>query len=141
MINPSEWDISEKVLGGAGVTGMALIALQKAITFFRGEQAVQNNASATAAQFKALQESITATNKELAEVRASFHIMDRKVHIQQRVITKLEMVVLRMLALIEDNSISIPAPLQADIDILTKDLRGADQRTRASDKDSQHDTL
>ena len=136
-----DWDISEQVFGAGSAGVMVVVVLQKAITFFRGEQVVQNNAAATSAQFKALQDSITATNKELAEVRASFHIMDRKVHVQQRVITKLEMVVLRMLALIEDNSISIPAPLQEDIDLLTKDLRGADQRTRASDKDSQHDTL
>jgi phosphoenolpyruvate-protein kinase (PTS system EI component) len=132
-MNFNEWDISEKVLGGAGVVGMALVALQKAISFFRAEQSNQSSSAATTAQFKALQEAITATNKELSEVRAAFYIMDRKVHVQHRTITTLEMLVIRMMSLIKDNGVSVPAALQADLDEMTKALRNPEIRTRATD--------
>lgn len=133
----TELDATDKAVGGVGIFGAAAWLLQQMMTSWRKDSSVRAGASATEAQFKALQDSIEAARKEMAVLRAEFAVMDRKIHVQQRTITKMEVLIIKLVALLEDNGVSVPATLQAEIDAITKDVRNPDVRTRASDKDEE----
>jgi hypothetical protein len=114
----NEWDISEKALGGAAGLGAAVFMLQKMITFWRREDNVQAGAAATTEQFKTLHDSIKANREELIELRASFNIMDKKIHVQQRTITRMEMLLRQFSGLVQHNGIVVPPHMQTELEAL-----------------------
>lgn len=130
----TELDAADKAVGGVGILGAAGYLLQKWMTSWRHDYSARANSDAVSAQFKALQESIETFRKEVTELRAGYAIMDRKIHSQQRTITRMEVLIIKLMALLEENNISVPATLQMEIDALTKDMREPDVRTRASDR-------
>jgi hypothetical protein len=114
----SEWDISEKALGGAGALGAAVFMLQKMITFWRREDTAQASTAAATEQFKSLQDSIKANREELIELRASFNIMDKKIHVQQRTITRMEMLLRLFSGLVQEKGIDVPTHMKAELEDL-----------------------
>jgi hypothetical protein len=113
-----QWDISEKALGGAGALGAAVFMLQKMITFWRREDTQQAGTLAATQQFKNLQESIKANRDELLELRASFNIMDKKIHVQQRTITRMEMLLRQFSGLVQEKGIDVPPHMQTELEAL-----------------------
>lgn len=124
-------DAFEKAIAGGGALGVLAVAGMKAISFFRSERAGQQSSDAVATQFKALNESIKSMSTEMEILRTEFGRMDRKVHVQQRTITRLEMVVRRLADLIEQHEITIPGQLRDEIDEL---LHDEGMNRRATDK-------
>ncbi len=133
-MSPSEWDISQKVLGGAGLVGVAIVALQKTISFFRAEQTLQLSNTASAANFKSLREQIEALQADNTEIRNQFYMLDAKLHRQQTKLTRTEMLVRQFVGLVKENGIVVPAYMQDELDELLKPDRPPDIRTRASDR-------
>lgn len=75
---------------------------------------------------------IEAAKTESAEFRAQLAIFDRKLHSQQRTITRMEMLLRQFSSLVREHGIEVPAYMQkeldelveADIDRNTSDARG-----------------
>lgn len=102
--------------------GMGLGALvygyQKySVTSKKDKTAVASEEAQTA-QFKLLQESINSNKTELVELRAAFQIMDRKLHVQQRTITRMEMLLRQFSGLVSQNGIGVPSYMQAELEAL-----------------------
>ena len=116
MIN--ELDISEKVLGGTiGLSALVYI-LQKMMTFWRTEGTAQAGATTATTQFKVLQDAIKANQIEMVELRASFNIMDKKIHVQQRTITRMEMLLRQFSGLVQEKGIEVPTHMQSELEVL-----------------------
>lgn len=113
-----QWDISEKALGGAGILGAGVFLLQKMITFWRKEDTLQASTAAATEQFKNLHDSIKANREELIELRASFNIMDKKIHVQQRTITRMEMLLRLFSGLVQEKGIDVPVHMQTELEDL-----------------------
>ena len=75
---------------------------------------------------------IEASKTEAAEFRAQLAIFDRKLHQQQRTITRMEMLLRQFSSLVREHGIQIPPYMQkeldelieADVDRHTSDARG-----------------
>ncbi len=115
-----QWDAAEKAIAGSSALGLLVILGMKAISFFRAEKAGQSGSEAIASQFEALNKTIKAMSSEMEVIRAEFHRVDRKVHIQQRTITRFEMALRHLASLVSHNGIDIPESLQDEIDALLK---------------------
>jgi uncharacterized protein HemX len=107
-----------QVLGGGGLVGFGVWYLQKTMTMWRAEGAQQAKAQAEAEQFKNLQEAIAANNKDMAELRAQFAIMDRKIHTQQRTITRMEMLLRQFSGLVRQHGTPVPDYMQEELESL-----------------------
>ena len=127
------WDLSNKVAAGAGLLGLIAVALQKAISFFRAEQANQSSSAANAENFKTLRLQIEALQADNVELRKEFHLMDAKLHRQQTKLTRTEMLVRQFVGLVREHGTPVPAYMQAELDDLLQPDRAPDTRTRATD--------
>lgn len=75
---------------------------------------------------------IESSKTEAAEFRAQLAIFDRKLHHQQRTITRMEMLLRQFSSLVRDHGITVPPHMQkelgelieADVDRHTSDARG-----------------
>lgn len=81
--------------------------------------------SANAQQFKALQDAITASQvfsqtlqREIIELRAVVQVMDRKVHMQQRTMTRMEMLLRQFSGLVQENGVTVPPHMQKELEDL-----------------------
>ena len=125
-------DTADKIIGGTGLLGIALYTGRKMFTFWQAEGATRAGSSAIEAQFKSLQESIKSAQVEAAEFRAQLAIFDRKLHSQQRTITRMEMLLRQFSSLVREHGIAVPPYMQkeldelieADVDRNTSDARG-----------------
>lgn len=114
----SELDLLEKaVLGTGGAAGVVLL-LFKLISFIKKEQVGQAGDSAAVTQFKALQEQIAQCQRDNTELRAQFNIMDKKLHTQQRTITRMEMLLRQFSGLVQEHGIPVPAYMQSELEDL-----------------------
>ena len=129
----NEWDLPSKVGLGAGGLAAAAIVLQKAISFFRAEQAAQNISAAQSANFDTLREQIKALQADNVELRKEFHLMDAKLHRQQTKLTRTEMLVRQFVGLVREHGTPVPEYMQAELDDLLSQDRSPETRTRASD--------
>ena len=84
------------------------------------------------AQMLSIRASIEASKLESAEFRAQLAIFDRKLHQQQRTITRMEMLLRQFSGLVRDHGIEVPPYMQKELDELieadtdrnTSDARG-----------------
>lgn len=114
----NELAIWQQALGGSLGAGALIVAVMKAITFFRKEQESQAGIGATTAQFKALQEQITQAQVDIAALRTLVGEMDKTIHKQQRTITRMEMLLRQFSSLVQEKGITVPAHMQAELDAL-----------------------
>lgn len=81
--------------------------------------------SANTQQFKALQDAITASQvfaqtlqREIIELRAGHQLMDRKLHMQQRQMTRMEMLLRQFSGLVKEHGTPVPAHMQRELEEL-----------------------
>lgn len=128
-----EWDFSNKAAIGAGGLAALAVLIQKAISFFRAEQAAQSNSTANATSFNTLRLQIEALQADNVLLRKEFHLMDTKLHRQQTKLTRTEMLVRQFMGLVREHGISVPGYMQDELDDLLQEDRGPESRTRATD--------
>lgn len=102
---------------GAGL-GAIVYGYQKYSVSRKKDQTTVASEEAQIAQFKLLQDSINSNKSELIELRAAFQIMDRKLHVQQRTITRMEMLLRQFSGLVSQNGIAVPGYMQAELEAL-----------------------
>lgn len=102
---------------GAGL-GAIVYGYQKYSVSRKKDQTTVASEEAQIAQFKLLQDSINSNRSELIELRAAFQIMDRKLHVQQRTITRMEMLLRQFSGLVSQNGIAVPGYMQAELEAL-----------------------
>ena len=129
----TEWDLSEKVFGGAVGLGAVALLFQKAISFFRTEQAAQSISTAQKTNFDSLRRQIEALQADNAMFHQQFHIMDAKLHRQQTKLTRTEMLVRQFMGLVKEHGITVPGYMQDELGDLLQEDRGPETRTRATD--------
>ena len=102
---------------GAGLGALAY-GYQKYSLTRKKDQTTVAGEEAQQAQFKLLQDSINNNKAEMIELRAAFQIMDRKLHVQQRTITRMEMLLRQFSGLVSQHGIAVPDYMQAELDAL-----------------------
>lgn len=102
---------------GAGL-GAIVYGYQKYSVSRKKDQTTVASEEAQIAQFKLLQDSINSNKSELIELRAAFQIMDRKLHVQQRTITRMEMLLRQFSGLVSENGIAVPGYMQVELEEL-----------------------
>ena len=125
-------DTADKIIGGTGLIGIAIFAGRKMFSFWQAEGATRAGSSAIEAQFKSLQESIKAGQVDALEFRAQLALFDRKLHQQQRTITRMEMLLRQFSSLVRQHGIDIPSYMQKELDELIEadiDRNTSDART------------
>jgi len=128
----TEWELPEKVFGGAVGLGAVALLFQKAISFFRTEQAAQSVSTAQKTSFDTLRSQIEALQADNALLHQQFHIMDAKLHRQQTKLTRTEMLVRQFMGLVKEHGVTVPGYMQEELDDIL-DERPADARTRTTD--------
>lgn len=124
-MNPS--DITTAILALGTGLGAIVFGYQKfAVANSKKDTAVANEI-AQAAQYELLQEAIVANRIELKgmrseviELRAAFVIMDRKLHTQQRTITRMEMLLRQFSGLVSSQDMEVPNYMQSELEALLK---------------------
>lgn len=102
---------------GAGLGALAY-GYQKYSVTRKKDQTAMAGEEAQTAQYKLLQDSINSNKTELVELRAAFQIMDRKLHVQQRTITRMEMLLRQYAGLISQHGIAVPKYMQDELEAL-----------------------
>jgi hypothetical protein len=120
MIPPTQWDISEQVLGGTGVLAGAAYFVQKMMTFWKNEANNQASAAATTANYESLRKQIEAVQVDNSLLRHAFNEMDIKLHRQQTKLTRTEMLVRQFVGLMRQHGTPIPEFMQAELNDLIK---------------------
>jgi hypothetical protein len=142
MIPPSQWDVSEQVLGGTGVLAGLAYSITKMMTFWRNEANNQASASATNAQFTTLQNQIEAQDKRIAAQDAKIAMLlvemqrqDGVIHKQQTKLTRTEMLVRQLVGWSRNKGDDIPEYIQSELDDLIKpeEDRSPNAKTRSTD--------
>lgn len=121
----TEFDATDKVIGGAGLTGLAVFLIQKLMTSWKSETSAQAAASATAEQFKALQAAIAANREEITVLRSLLQTMDTQVHRQQTRLTRTEMLLRQFSGLVKEHGIPVPDFTQFELEALIEDKERA----------------
>lgn len=101
-------------------TGLGAIAFgyQKYSVSRKKDQTEVASEKAQTAQYDLLTDAISSNKSELVELRAAFNMMDRKLHVQQRTITRMEMLLRQFSGLVSQNGIKVPSYMQAELDAL-----------------------
>jgi hypothetical protein len=102
---------------GAGL-GAIVYGYQKYSVSIKKDSTTVASEEAQTQQYKLLTDAITSNKNELVELRAAFQIMDRKLHVQQRTITRMEMLLRQFSGLVSQHGISVPAYMQAELEAL-----------------------
>lgn len=102
---------------GAGL-GAIVYGWQRYQVTLKKDQTTVANEEAQISQFQLLRESINSNKNELIELRVAFQIMDRKLHVQQRTITRMEMLLRQFSGLVSQNGIDVPVYMQAELEAL-----------------------
>lgn len=115
---PPEFDVPIKIAGGTVSLGVIVYVLQRLMTMIKADRPGQAMSDAMAAQIKSLQDQIAINDTRTTELMAQFGIMDRKLHVQQRTITRLEMLVRQYAGLVMEKGITVPDFMQRELDAL-----------------------
>ena len=111
-------DILKAILAlGTGLGAIVFGYHKFSVDNSRKDTAVAQEAANTS-QFKALQDAINAQREETIELRAQFYIMDRKIHVQQRTMTRMEMLIRQFSGLVQEHGIPVPDFMQSELTAL-----------------------
>jgi len=120
-------DTLEAVIGGAGALTFAGFMLRKWFVSWLADKPTIANNAAIAEQFEVLTESIKANRAEIAALRLEVAAlrsevarMDATIHLQQRTITRMEMLIRQFLGLLDQSGIVVPQLMQDEIKDLLK---------------------
>jgi hypothetical protein len=111
-------DLIKAILAlGTGLGAIAFGYQKYSLTQSKKEVLVASDDAQTT-QYKLLQDAILGNKNELVELRAAFAMMDRKLHVQQRTITRMEMLLRQFSGLVSQNGIPVPAYMQSELEAL-----------------------
>ncbi len=102
---------------GAGL-GALVFGYQKYNVSSKKDDTSVASEEAKTAQYKLLQDAIWGNKNELIELRAAFQMMDRKLHVQQRTITRMEMLLRQFSGLVSQTGIPVPKYMQEELEAL-----------------------
>lgn len=139
-MNPN--DIFQMIAAVIGSVAGIIFAYQRYSVLRTKELTVQASESAIKSQFQNLRDAIEANRKEAsdarteaqtartetAELRHEFARMDRIIHVQQRTITRMELLIRQFSKLIQSNNIQVPKYMQDELEDLIIDNETLAQR-------------
>lgn len=125
--------------------GGILFTYQRYTVMRTKELTIQASESAIKSQFQNLRDAIednrkeahdarheaTLAREETAELRHEFARMDKLIHVQQRTITRMELLLRQFSKLVQQNGIEIPKCMQDELDDLIVDNEVLAQKIRA----------
>lgn len=125
--------------------GGILFTYQRYTVMRTKELTIQSSESAIKSQFQNLREAIednrkeahdarheaTLAREETAELRHEFARMDKLIHVQQRTITRMELLLRQFSKLVQQNGIEIPKYMQDELDDLIVDNEVLAQKIHA----------
>ena len=113
------WDDAIKAVLAFGTgLGAAAFGYQKyAVAQSKKDVSVASD-DAIIAQLKSMQDAIDRLQKQVIELQAVQQIMDRKVHQQQRTITRMEMLIRQFSGLVRQHGIEVPQYMQVELEEL-----------------------
>jgi len=122
-------DIIKAVLAIGTGLGAITFGYQKYSVSRKKDQTEVASEKAKASQYELLHDAINSNKSELIELRAAFTMMDRKLHVQQRTITRMEMLLRQFSGLVSQNGIPVPQYMQEELEVL---IENDSDRTDAS---------
>ena len=125
--------------------GGILFTYQRYTVMRSKELTIQSSESAIKSQFQNLRDAIednrkeahdarheaTLAREETAELRHEFARMDKLIHVQQRTITRMELLLRQFSKLVQQNGIEIPKYMQDELDDLIVDNEVLAQKIHA----------
>lgn len=106
-------------LGSVLLTGIGLTLRKVYLDWMKSKPELASH-TAFASQFKALQEAIDSNKTETIQLRAEVTRMDKTIHVQQRTITRMEMLLRQFSSVVQEQGITVPAFMQRELDDLLK---------------------
>ena len=139
-MNPN--DIAQMIAAALASIAGIVFTVQRDTALRTKELTVQASESAIKSQFQNLRDAIEANRKEAsdarteaqtartetAELRHEFARMDRIIHVQQRTITRMELLIRQFSKLIQSNNIQVPKYMQDELEDLIIDNETLAQR-------------
>ena len=139
-MNPN--DIAQMIAAVIASVAGIIFAYQRYSVLRTKELTVQASEAAIKSQFQNLRDAIEANRKEAsdarteaqtarsetAELRHEFARMDRIIHVQQRTITRMELLIRQFSKLIQSNNIQVPKYMQDELEDLIIDNETLAQR-------------
>jgi hypothetical protein len=111
-------DLIKAVLALGTGLGALVYGYQKFSVTRKKDETTVAEAGANTANFKSLYEAINRLSAEVVELRVEHQQMDRKLHRQQRTITRMEMLLRQFSGLVSQHGIEVPAYMQAELEAL-----------------------
>jgi len=115
-MNPD--DFIKAVLGFGTGLGAAAFGYQRYAVAQSKKDLLIAGDDASIAQMISIKASIEASKIEAAEFRAQLAIFDRKLHQQQRTITRMEMLLRQFSGLVREHGIAVPEYMQKELEEL-----------------------
>jgi len=122
-------DIIKAVLAIGTGLGAITFGYQKYSVSRKKDATEVASEKAQTSQYELLHDAINSNKSELIELRAAFTMMDRKLHVQQRTITRMEMLLRQFSGLVSQNGIPVPQYMQEELEAL---IENDSDRTDAS---------
>jgi hypothetical protein len=114
-----QWgDIVKAVLATAGGLTATFLGYQQWSVKKAKDDTTKAGEFANTEAFTSLQQMVEFHNKELMAVRTEMSRMDRTIHVQQRTITRMEMLIRQFSSLVREQGIEVPEFMQAELDDL-----------------------
>jgi len=137
---------------GAAIAAIAgvVFTYQRYIALRTKEMTVEASEHAIKSQFQNLRDAIDSNRveaadarreaqearKETAELRHEFARMDRIIHVQQRTITRMELLIRQFSKLVQQNGIDVPAHMQEELEDLIIDNKTLAKRIQDAMQES-----
>ena len=111
-------DLIKAILALGTGLGAVVYGYQKFNVTLKKDGTVVAQEGANTSNFRSLQEAIDRLSSEVIELRTEHQQMDRKLHRQQRTITRMEMLLRQFSGLVSQKGIAVPNYMQAELDEL-----------------------
>ena len=111
-------DLIKAVLALGTGLGAIVYGYQKFSVTRKKDETTVAAEGANTSNFRSLQEAIDRLSGEVVELRTEHQKMDRKLHSQQRTITRMEMLLRQFSGLVSQHGIQVPAYMQSELEAL-----------------------
>lgn len=108
-------DLYKTIAGFGAALGASIFGYHKFMVDRSKTNTTVAQDDANTAQFASLQAAIKSQHEEMIELRAAFHLMDRKLHVQQRTMTRMEMLLRQFSGLVQEHGIPVPAHMRGEL--------------------------
>lgn len=111
-------DFTKSVLAMGTGLGAIVFGYQKFSVTRKKDGTEVASEGAKTAQYELLEASIKRNEERIRELTVEFGVMDKKLHRQQRTITRMEMLLRQFSGLVSQHGITVPAYMQGELDAL-----------------------